>query len=463
MTERYAMLRATIDERMPAWTEELADLCRIPSEASDISALRAAAHWTAQRLERLGAHVEIIRLPDRPDVAPLVVAEIGDEPRVISMVQHYDVQPAAPHDLWTTPAYAPTVRDGRLFARGATDNKGEMMSRIWGIEAYLATVGPLPCRVRFLVEGEEESGSEHLDALLDQRPELRRADGALIEGGSVDYSGRPVMTAGARGGFSVELVAKTLAYDAHSSLATLLPSAPVRLVLALASLYDRDGLPSWPGLLTGARQPTETQLAAVAALPTDDLEAIKAEYGVTAFVGGREGASAWLADAFAVTCNIQGLWSGYTGPGGNTIVPAEAHARLDMRIIPDQDPAALWDALRAHLDAGGFGDIQMRTFEGSEPAYWSSIDDPIVDAAATVSEAVLGKDAVRFVSMSGIVPMYQVCARDDVPMTTLGASGEDCRAHAPDENYPLAMAADAAEITARFLDAFADLGPGIAR
>ena len=142
------------------------------------------------------------------------------------MVQHYDVQPAAPHDLWTTPAYEPAVRDGRLYARGATDNKGEMMSRIWGIEAYLATIGPLPCRVRFLVEGEEESGSEHLDALLDERADLRRADGALIEGGSVDALGRPVLTAGARGGLSVELVARTLTYDAHSSLATMLPSAP---------------------------------------------------------------------------------------------------------------------------------------------------------------------------------------------------------------------------------------------
>ena len=159
-----------------------------------------------------------------------------------------------------------------------------------------------------------------------------------------------------------------------------------------------------------------------------------------------------------MTCNIQGLWSGYTGPGGNTIVPAEAHARLDMRIIPDQDPAEILAALRAHLDANGFEDIEIRTFEGAEPSYWSPIDDPIVDAAASVSEAVFGKGALRYVSMSGIVPMYQVCARDGVPMTTLGAAGEDCRAHAPDENYPLDQAADAAEVTARFLDAFADQG-----
>jgi acetylornithine deacetylase/succinyl-diaminopimelate desuccinylase-like protein len=159
------------------------------------------------------------------------------------------------------------------------------------------------------------------------------------------------MTSEARGGVSVELSVRTLKYDAHSSLATMLPSAPIRLVLALASLYDQDGVPSWPGLQTGARTPTEAQLAAIAALPTEDLDAIKAEYGVSAFIGGREGTAAWQADAFAVTCNIQGLWSGYTGPGGNTILPAEAHARLDMRIIPDQDPAEIPAALRAHLDA----------------------------------------------------------------------------------------------------------------
>ena len=455
MTDPYTPLRATIDARMPAWTAELADLCRIPSEASDIEALRRAAEWTAARLRRLGASVEIVELAGHPEVPPLVVGEIGDGPRTVSMVQHYDVQPAAPHDLWTTPAYEPSVRDGRIYARGATDNKGEMMSRIWGLEAYLATIGPLPCRVRFLVEGEEESGSEHLDALLDQRPELRIADGALIEGGGVDAAGRPSLTAGARGGVSVELIARTLRYDAHSSLATMLPSAPVRLVLALASLYDGDGVPDWPGLETGARTPTDAQLAAIAALPLDDLDAIKAEYGVGAFIGGREGSAAWQADAFAVTCNIQGLWSGYTGPGGNTIVPAEAHARLDMRIIPDQDPAVVLAALRAHLDAQGFADIEMSRFEGSEPAYWSAIDDPIVDAAAAASEAVFGKPALRYVSMSGIVPMHQVCARHGVPMTTLGGASEDCRAHAPDENYPLQGAADAAEVTARFLDSFA--------
>ena len=455
MTDRYASLRATIDGRMPAWTTELADICRIPSEASDIDALRRAAAWTAERLRRIGASVEIVELPGRPEVPPLVVGEMGAGPLTLSMVQHYDVQPAAPHDLWTTPAYEPTVRDGRLYARGATDNKGEMMSRIWGIEAYLEAVGPLPCRVRFLVEGEEESGSEHLDALLDERPDLRIADGALIEGGGVDALGRPVVTSGARGGVSVELSVRTLKYDAHSSLATMLPSAPIRLVLALASLYDENGVPDWPGLQTGARTPTEAQLAAIAALPTEDLDAIKAEYGVRAFIGGREGTAAWQADAFAVTCNIQGLWSGYTGPGGNTILPAEAHARLDMRIIPDQDPVTVLSALRAHLDARGFADIEMQTFEGSEPAYWSDIEDPIVDAAASVSEAVFGKPALRYVSMSGIVPMHQVCARHGVPMTTLGGATEDCRAHAPDENYPLAGAADAAEVTARFLDAFA--------
>jgi acetylornithine deacetylase/succinyl-diaminopimelate desuccinylase-like protein len=458
MTDRYRTLRTTIDERMPRWTEELVEFCRIPSEASDIGALRAAAGWTAERLRRLGATVDIVEMPGQPEVPPLVVGELGEGPRTLTMVQHYDVQPAAPHDLWTTPAYEPAVRDGRLYARGATDNKGEMLSRIWGLEAYLEAFGALPCRIRFLIEGEEESGSAHLDALLDQRADLRRADGALIEGGGVDALGRPVLTAGARGGVSVELVCRTLKYDAHSSLATMLPSAPIRLVLALASLYDADGVPNWPGLETGARMPTEAQLAAIAALPTEDLDAIKAEYGVSAFIGGREGTAAWHADAFAVTCNIQGLWSGYTGPGGNTILPAEAHARLDMRIIPDQDPATVMAALRVHLDAQGFPDIEMQTFEGDEPAYWSDIADPIVDAAAAASEAVFGQPALRYVSMSGIVPMYQVCAHHGVPMTTLGGATEDCRAHAPDENYPLSGAADAAEVTARFLDAFAEQG-----
>ena len=453
----FAALDRYVDERMPAWTDELAEFCRFRSEQGDVEGLRGAADWIASRLRRLGATVDVVELPGRPEVPRLVVGDIGDGPRTLTAVQHYDVQPSVPLDLWTTPPYEPTVRDGRLYARGATDNKGELMPRIWAVEAYLATIGPLPCRVRFLVEGEEEYGSEHLDELLDQRAGIRKVDGALIEGGGVDLSGRPEILGGVRGMAVIELVCRTIAYDAHSSAATVLPSAPVRLAQALASMYDADGFPTLPGIDAGIVPPTPAQLAICDAVPLDAVEEIRQEYGVSRLLGGLDGTDAIRAMTFAPTLNIQGLWSGFIGPGDKTITPAEAHARLDIRIVPDQDPAAIVTAMKAHLATGGFDDIEVIGEQG-ERAYWSKADDPILDAAARVSEAVFESPSVRYVSMPGTAPMWQVCGRDAVPTTTLGGGSADCRAHAPNENVRIDYAAKAAQLTARFLDEFARLG-----
>jgi len=453
----YAALDRYAIERLPAWTDELTEFCRFRSEQGDLDGLRGAAEWIAERLRRVGATVDVVWLPDQPDVPPLVIGEIGDGPRTLNAVQHYDVQPAVPLELWTTPPYEPAVRDGRLYARGATDNKGELLPRIWAVEAYQATIGPLPCRIRFLVEGEEEYGSGHLDALLDQRPGIRRVDGALIEGGGVDPAGHPEIVAGVRGIVVLELVCRTIAYDAHSSLATLLPSAPVRLSQALASMYDSDGRPAVEGLDAGIVPPSPAQLAIVEATPAWVPEDTRREYGIETLLGGLDGTEAIRVMTFAPTLNIQGLWSGFIGPGDKTITPAEAHARLDIRIVPDQRPEAIVAAIRAHLDGHGFADIEIIAEEG-EPAYWSPADDPILDAATRASEAVFGGPTTRYVSMPGVAPMWQVCGRDQVPMTSLGGAAWDCHAHAPDENVDLGAAAKAAMVTARFLDAFAALG-----
>jgi len=452
----YAALDALVADRLEAWTAELAQFCRFPSEEDDAEALAGAADWTAERLRALGADVEIVELEGAP---PLVVGEIGEGP-ILNLVQHYDVQPSVPLDLWTTPPYEPDVREGRLFARGATDNKGELMPRIWAVEAYLEAVGPLPCRVRFLVEGEEESGSHHLDELLDLRPHLRKADGALIEGGGLDMAGRPAIAGGGRGMLAVELTVRTLSHDAHSSASMVLPSAAVRMTRALASMFDERGLPAIEGLDAGAIPPTIAQLAVVDAEPPEQLDDLRREFEVERFLGDRDGTEALRAMTFETTLNIQGLWSGYTGPGDNTITPAEAHARLDIRLVPDQDPDVVRAALRRHLDRHGFEDVELADLATAYRAYWTPADHPILDAATRVSEAVAGKPAIRGVAFAGTVPMWQVCGRDGVPQTTLGAGRDDCRAHAPDENIRIEDLATATRITARFFDEFSEMARG---
>jgi acetylornithine deacetylase/succinyl-diaminopimelate desuccinylase-like protein len=453
---RYADFDRLVEERLDAWTEELAQYCRFPSEEGDVDALRAAADWTAERLRAAGAEVRVIDLPDHPEVPPLVVGEIGDGPRTVNLVQHYDVQPAVPLELWTAPPYEPEVRDGRLYARGATDNKGELLPRLWAVEAYRDAIGDLPVRLRFLVEGEEESGSPSLNALLDRAPELRRADAALIEGGGLSPEDVPEIAGGGRGIIVLRLRVRTIAYDAHSSAAVILPNAAVRMAQALASMYTADGLPAVDGLDVGIRPPTEAQLDVVAHMPLERLEDDRREYGVERFIGGRDGREALHALTFAPTLNVQGLWSGFIGEGDKTITPAEANARLDIRIVPDQVPEEVVDSVRRHLAKAGFGDVEV-ILEEAEPAWWTPPDHPLLDAAARASEAIAGKTASRYVSMPGTVPMHQVCAAHRVPCTLLGAGRDDCHAHAPDENIRIEDLGRAVRITARFLDELAAL------
>ena len=454
-TVDWQAVEAAIGRLEADWTDALAEYCAIPSEGGRGEDLERAAKWTAERLERIGATTRVIRLDGAP---PLVVGEIGpaDGP-VLNLVQHYDVQPAGDHAEWTTPPYAPEVRDGRLFARGATDNKGEVLVRMWALAALAAAGVELPCRVRFLVEGEEETGSEHLDALLDTEPELRRADAALGEGGGVDEQGRPIVDCGVRGILMAELSVRTLTKDVHSSAATLFPNAAARMVAALATLVAPDGEPIWAGLQTGRLPLTDVARDSARAQPPEWLDDYRREFGVSRFVGGLDGADALEADIANPTINIQGLWSGETGPVARNVVPAEATARLDIRLVPDQDPDAMEAALREHLDASGFEDVQLKRIEASEHPYWSDLTDPFVDAATGAVEAAFGKPAVRIQSMAGTAPMYQVCAAHRVPMAFIGGGDLHANAHAPDESFSMATGAQAALAFLRLLDSFSRL------
>ena len=442
-----------IDARIDDWVDELVAYLAIASEGGDHAGLRAAAEWTAGRLRRAGATVEVLEIDGVP---PLVVGEMGDGPRTINAVQHYDVQPAEPLELWTTPPYEPAIRDGRVWARGATDNKGEFLPRLWALEAWQAAVGPLPCRVRFLVEGQEETGSGALDALLDLRPSLREADAALIEGGGLDLEGRPGVVGGGKGIVVFELHLRTMHHDAHSSLSVVLPNAGHRLVQALATFWDAEGRPAIDGLDIGKRPPSPAQLAILAAMDVQEVADIRDEWHVPALLGGLDGTAALEALTFQTTLNLQGLWAGHTQRTPKTVTPAEAHARLDVRIVPDQRPDDIIAAVRRHLDRFGFADVVIELREG-EPAWWTPPDHVVVQAAAAVSEAVTGIEASIGISMAGTVPMAQVCAQHRVPATSLGAGRADCSAHAPDENIRIADLVTAARITGRFVDAFARL------
>ena len=428
----FAAFDRLVEERLERWTAELVEFLAISSEGGDAPGLRAAADWIADRLRRLGAAVEVLEVEGAP---PLVVGEIGDGPRTVTAVQHYDVQPASPLELWTTPPYEPAIRDGRVWARGATDNKGELLPRVWAVEAWLEAIGPLPCRVRYLVEGQEETGSNALDALLDLRPSLRDADAALIEGGWIDLRGRPGVVAGGKGIIVVDL---QRADDAGR--------LPLERVLARSRTRASGWSPRSPRAGTRTAGPPcaastsapgrrrTPSAATVATMDLRELDDLRDHQGIDAFTAGLEGLAAAEVMTFEPTLNLEGLWAGHTDPvTPKTVIPATANARIDIRLVPDQRPEDVVAALRRHLDDHGFADIEIVQREG-EPAWWTPPDHPVVLASAAAAEDVTGQSATFSVSMAGTVPMYQVCAARRVPVTSLGAARDDCDAHAPDEN-----------------------------
>jgi acetylornithine deacetylase/succinyl-diaminopimelate desuccinylase-like protein len=441
-----------VAERSERWAQELADFCRIPSETDQAAPLRLAAEWTAERFRRAGAEVRFL---ERPDAPPLVVGEIGGGPRTLLSQDHYDVQPATPLELWTSPPFEPQIRKGRLYARGAADDKGDFLFRLQAVEALRDALGELPCRVRFIVEGEEESGSKHLAGYLADAPDLVEGHGALIEGGGVDEVGRPVLVCGVSGLCYVQLHVRTLAYDAHSGGARLLPNAAWRLVQALATLRGPDDALTIDGYLDHVRQPTEAQLAHLRTLPFEEAE-IKRIYGCPVFVGGRTGFAAQVAETFQPTSNIAGLVSGFTGEGEKTIVPAEAWAKMDLRLVPDLDPEIALRCLREHLDRRGFTDVEIEPGSGESP-YWTPIDDPLVDAAAAAHAGIFADEPLRFFSMPGTAPLHQLCAPHGLPITSIGGSDAEVRAHAPDESCDLDLMVKGARVMGRFLVGFAAL------
>ena len=430
---------------------ELRELCSIACEASDKRALDAAARWCRDRLRAAGfADARELRVDGAP---ALVVGETGSGERTLVGVQHYDVQPAVPLDLWKTPPYEPSQRDGAMYARGIDDNKGHLLLRIQAVEAHRAVFGDLPIRLRFVIEGEEESGSPNLAKVLALEPSLTDADGALKEGGALDSEGRPQLSLGGKGILYCYFRVRTMARDAHSGGATHYPNAAWRLAHAFASLMDASGRVRIAGFYDAVRGPSAADEAMLERMPFD-AASVKAVVGIQRFAFGRSDDDAKRASVFEPTCNICGIESGYNGPGSKTVIPAEATGKVDFRLVPDQDPEKIAALLRAHLDREGFSDVAFTAEEGEHP-YRGAADAPLVRAVAAVAEEAFGKPAVLIPSSGGTSPMWVVCNARRMPNVTLGMGHPGAGAHAPNEHILLENYWRALRATTRLYSAFA--------
>jgi acetylornithine deacetylase/succinyl-diaminopimelate desuccinylase-like protein len=434
---------------------ELSRLVAQPSISAQKLGLEECADLVAGMLAQRGFSTEIMPTGG----APVVFSERkGRTDKTLLFYNHYDVQPPEPLELWESPPFEPDLRDGMLFGRGVSDDKGHLVSRLFAIDAILDVDGELPCNVKFAVEGEEEAGSVSLEPFVQANREKLAADACVWEFGYVDHRDVPLQYLGLRGICYVELVVETARIDVHSGTGgSIFPNAAWRLVWALNSLKGADGRINLPGHYDKVRPPSQRDRDLMAALP-EIADEYKNRYGVEYFLKGiTGGVELKLEEVFEPTCTICGLNSGYQGEGSKTVLPARASAKIDFRLVPDQHPDDVLKSLRSYLDSLGFTDVQIINHGGVPPAR-TDPDHPFVQLVVEAAREVYGcpMDIVPMIGGSG--PNYAFQHHLDLPIVTSGLGYPGTQAHAPNENIRLDLYLKGAKHILRILK---DFGSGV--
>jgi acetylornithine deacetylase/succinyl-diaminopimelate desuccinylase-like protein len=449
--EDFAHINNYLDTHLDESITELSRLVAQPSVSAQNWGLHECADLVADLLHTRGFTVQIMPT----DGAPVVFGERSERSdKTLLIYNHYDVQPPEPLDLWDSPPFEPSLRDGKLYGRGVADDKGPIVSRLLAIDALLEQDGELPCNIKFIVEGEEETSSIHLHDFVEQNQEMLAADACIWEFGGVDHRETPMQYLGLRGICYVELSVETAKVDTHSGTGgSIFPNAAWRLVWALRSLKGSDGRIRIPGFYDLVKQPSPRDRQYMAALPevADDF---KERFGVKYFLKGLTGGvDLRIAEVFEPTCTICGLTSGYQGPGSKTVLPARASAKVDFRLVPDQHPLEILDQLRIHLDNQGFDDVQIE-YLGGEPPARTDPDDPFVKLVVETAEPVYGHPMQIVPMVGGSGPSYPFVHLLELPVVTAGPGYPGSLAHAPNENLRLDLYLKHAKHMVRILKAF---------
>ncbi len=419
--------------------EQLFDFLRIPSVSADSAFqpdMQRCAEFVQTAMQQAGLTTEIIPT----DGHPIVYGERieGDDRPTILIYGHYDVQPPDPLEEWTTPPFEPHVRDGRIYARGATDDKGQLFTHIKSIEAWVSTVGTLPVNVKFLVEGEEEVGSDHLDKFLDENRERLKSDVAVISDTSQYGDGIPAITYGLRGILAAEVELTGPSRDLHSGIFGGSIANPANAITSLCgSLLDADGRVQIPGFYDDIEPVSQEERDQFATLPFS-MDTFLQNTGSTD-VWGEHGWSTLERRWIRPTCDINGIVSGYTGEGPKTIVPSWAKAKITCRLVPGQDPNVILDSLeqflRQQCPAGvKFG---FHRFHGC-PAFVFDPTSKWITAASGAVAAAFGDEPV-FIREGGSIPVVMSFKQIlNVDTLLLGWGRNSDNLHSPDEHFHLA-------------------------
>lgn len=452
MRDIYAYIDAHADESI----RDLQRLVQQPSISAQGVGLEECATLVRDMMLADGLDARLYDLDGGPPVVYGAMASPRSA-KTLLCYSHYDVQPVDPIELWQHGPWSGAIEGGRLYGRGATDNKSGVLAFNKAAQAFLAVRGELPVNLKFIVEGEEEIGSMHLGPWVAANPDLLRADGMhCLDGGINPTTDSPDVELGLKSVFFVELIARGANADIHSLNFPMLPAPAWDLVKALNTILDdqrRIRIEDWYDGLYELQDEDWDALRDEQA--RTDLDDLRREWGIREFALGRDGIDVLKARRFEPTANISGLTSGYQGPGSKTIVPCEARAKLDFRLPPHMRADQAHAKLRRHLDHHGFSHIQIETRgEWPEPPYKISVKEDISQAVIAAAHEVFGKPPV----VAGVSAEGTILRHVWIPCVLTGFAQPDCNLHAPNENISLSHYIRGIKYAAAIMERFGGQG-----
>ncbi len=423
-----------VDRHARSFTERLQALCRMPSVAARGTGMRAVAEAVEQMLQRTGAGTRIFRVGSG---YPIVYGECGAGERCYLVYGHYDVQPVGQLTEWRSGPFAATVEDGKLYARGASNSKGDLVARIAAVEAYQKSFGKLPVCFRFVIEGEDGLASPSLYRFAEQNAELLKADGCIWDDGYRDTNERLVINLGFKGISFLELRAYGARTDLHSKWGGIVPNPAWRLVQALSTVASPKGVITIDGFSSHVAPLTSDDRQMLKTVTLDEA-GLRREFRIGGWVHGMTGRELAKELIFGPTCTICGIRTGHTEAGAKTVIPGAALARLDFRLVPDLTPELVVRLLRKHLDKRGFQDVEIIEL-GGEPCAKSSPKSSVARAAIESAAEIYVQPPVVYPLDPASGPVGVVCGIQSppTPVVSFGISHSGSNPHGPDENIRL--------------------------
>ncbi len=418
-----------IDAERESYLARLLDYVRHPSISAQNIGIREVAGLLVDHMNGLGLAAELVETEGYPFVLGRMIADPG-KPTVL-LYGHYDVQPPEPLEAWVSPPFEPTIRDGRIYARGVGDNKGQHFAQLLAIETHLAVHGELPCNVIVLLEGEEEIGSPQIAQFVKTHADRLAADFVVTADGPLHPSGAPTMVCGVRGMVNFDLKVRTSNTDTHSgNFGGVMPNAIWSLVHLLATMKRPDGTITIDGLTDPVTPVGEDERAAAAALPVD-IDAVTAKLGMRR-LDTPEDRPFYDRLMFHPTLTINGLHGGYGGDGSKTVLPAEAVAKCDIRLVEAMTPAQTMDCVRAHV-ARHAPEVEVIERGGMLPSK-TPLSSPFRVVVERALEAAHGRPPLLYPVVGGSLPDYVFTKILEVPAFVTPYANADEANHAPNEN-----------------------------